>query len=185
MNTTKTCRLLLMLGVLFLFSCGNKDTKQSNSESETSSKSSTKTEQATIVAKMEKGEIVFTDKKKLITRLEKNMGASRASEMDMSTLEIDVSKAIDDEKTEIVQLIVSNKDNTEKTAYLLDRKADGFDISTTATVVTCKGCNVGCNPRRVIGTGDGYCTDCEVDPNNPNAKCEKTETLAAVVRDKM
>lgn len=186
MNTTKTCRLLLMLGILFLYSCGNKETKQSDNESKSDLKNESKKiaekDQKSIVAKMENGKIVLTDKKNLITRLEKSMEANKTSKIDIGTIEIDVSKATDDEKTEIVQLIVSNKDNTEKVSYLLVRRANVFDISPTATVIKCVGCTVGCNPDRAKD-GQGYCTDCVLDDTNPDEikTCEKTETLAAQV----
>ncbi|WP_046758327.1 hypothetical protein [Kordia jejudonensis] len=175
MKTVKTSGLLLILCLLFIYSCANKENKQSNNETKTESKKSTEKEKSNSIAKMEKGKIVFTDKKKLVATLEKSMGASRAAQMDMSTLKIDFSKATDNEKIEIVQLIVASKDKTEKTAYLLKRRGNEFEVSDTATIVSCTGCTVGCNPRRQ-SNGDGYCTVCT---NDPEGKCEKTETLAA------
>lgn len=177
MKTTKTGKLLLVLCLLFLYSCENKENKQSSNESKTESKKSTEKQKVTIVAKMDKGKIVFTDKKKLITMLAKNMGSKMSSKLDMNSAEIDVSKAIDDEKTEIVQLVISSKDSTEKVSYLLARKANEFEVSATATIVTCTGCAAGCNPKRAKD-GTGYCSTCHTE----GGKCEKTETLQAVVR---
>ncbi|AXG67832.1 hypothetical protein KORDIASMS9_00014 [Kordia sp. SMS9] len=73
--------------------------------------------------------------------------------------------------------MVTSKDKTEKTAYLLERKAKGFQVSETATIITCTGCAAGCSPSR-LGK-KGFCTPCDPDPDVPKPKCEKTETLPA------
>ncbi|EDP97909.1 hypothetical protein U8527_18120 [Kordia algicida OT-1] len=182
MKTTKKASLLLVLCLLFLYSCENKENKQSDNKAKTESstdtemdtKKSAKKEQEMIVAKMDKGKIVLTNKKEVVSMLEKKMTADQVSRMDMSSLKIDVSKATDNEKIEVVQLIISSKDKTEKTAYLLKRRANGYDVSATATTVSCKGCATGCNPKRAVD-GTGYCTACHA----ADGKCEKTETLQA------
>ncbi|AXG67833.1 hypothetical protein KORDIASMS9_00015 [Kordia sp. SMS9] len=98
MKTTKTVRLLFTLCLLFLYSCENKDKKQSNetpkTESTTDLKKSATKQEAVIVAKMEKDNIVLTNKKQVVQMLEKRMKTDQFSRMDMNTLEIDVSKAL-------------------------------------------------------------------------------------------
>jgi hypothetical protein len=149
---------LLSLIILFLlFSC-NKDDENSLLTNNTE------------IAKIVGGDIIISNKSDIISKIE-NVEKQKKSDFKISKVYIDISKADDNDKIIMTQLIATNNDGSTKIAYLLKKIDNNYFIDETASKLECTGCRRGCNPRRDID-GDGWCTDCKI----TNSNCTKTET---------
>lgn len=123
------------------------------------------------IAKMIDGKIVFTDKKGLIINIENSLKNFKKLSVVLTDLNIEYSKAIDNEKVDIIQLIGKNNDGSIKVSYPLEKVNETFRIISIGSIVVCKDCDSGCNPKRKEN-GDGYCTECNY---SDTTNCEKTE----------
>ncbi|WP_430409988.1 hypothetical protein [Kordia sp.] len=123
------------------------------------------------IAKLNDGKIVFTDKKELIINIENSLKKIKKLSVELTDLNIEYSKAIDNEKVDIIQLIGKNNDGSIKVSYPLEKVNETFRIISIGSIVVCKGCAVGCNPKRKEN-GDGYCTECNY---SDAINCEKAE----------
>ena len=151
-------KLLLSLIVLFLLVSCNKDDENSLLKNNTE------------IAKLVNGDIIISNKSDIISKIE-NIEKQKKSDFKISKIYIDISKADDNDKINMTQLIATNNDGSTKIAYLLKKIDNNYFIDETVSRLECTGCRRGCNPRR-DSNGDGWCTDCKI----TNSNCTKTET---------
>ena len=144
--------------MVLLYSCGYSEVKEN---------------QTAVIAKMQEDEVVFTNSKELIAQLESELKKTKELDIKITNVAIDYSKAVDDEKVAIIQLIGSNDDSSVQISYHLKKVNDEFSIVSKSSTLVCEGCRSGCSPRRKTN-GDGYCTKCDY---SGASKCVKTETV--------
>lgn len=152
--------LLLSVITLSLYACGQDGIKEN---------------QTAVIAKMKDNKITFIDEKGLISQLESALKQSKELEVKLTDLNIEYSKAVDNDKIDIIQLVATNDDSSIQVSYQLEKASDGFRIVTKSSTLVCEGCRSGCSPRRKAN-GDGYCTKCDY---SGASKCVKTETGAS------
>ncbi|EDP94133.1 hypothetical protein U8527_06680 [Kordia algicida OT-1] len=125
------------------------------------------------IAKIVDHQIVFNDKQKLIKQLENDILQIKKKEIKINEINIDSSKAFDNNSLNIIQLIGNTKDRSLQISYVLNKEYNSLYITSGNTILICEGCTIGCLPKRSTNN-EGICTPCITEGIDT---CFKTESL--------